>query len=289
MTDEQLLSEATLRAVEQYVANPTQALLLSGPIGVGKALLAKDIAAQLLGVDQNKVQEHAYIRWIEPVDSKIAISAIRELQHFMSRTVPGEGVVTRLVCIVNADTMTREAQNALLKLLEEPAERATIVLTASSPRQLLPTVRSRVQTIAVRPPALSTITDVFVQEGYDETRVQRAQQLAGDNIERLRELLSDDVDTAARDVELVKSYLAVGQFERLSRIDRELKDKQVAMQFVKTLVTMAHSSIKYSVAHNASQSLTRWQSILEAAYIARTALSRNANTKLVLTELMLSL
>lgn len=289
MTEELLLSEGTRDAIARYIATPTHAVLLSGPTGTGKRLLAADIAAQLLSVRPERVEEHAYIRWLQPEDGKIAISTVRELQPFMSRTVPGNGAVTRVVCVVDADTMTREAQNALLKLLEEPTERAAIILTSSSPQRLLSTVLSRLQKITIRLPESSDVAAAFVREGHDEQRVKRALQLSGDNLQRARELLDDDNDAAGTDIELVKSFLAAGQFERLSRIDRELKDKQVAVTFVATLVAVAHSSIKYSVAHDNTAALQRWQSILEAAYTARTALSRNANTKLVLTELMLSL
>jgi DNA polymerase-3 subunit delta' len=71
----------------------------------------------------------------------IVIQQIRELNHHATYA-PREG--RRRVFIVDpADRMHAESQNALLKTLEEPGSRTVIVLVASRPHVLLPTVRSR--------------------------------------------------------------------------------------------------------------------------------------------------
>jgi DNA polymerase III delta' subunit len=66
---------------------------------------------------------------------------------------------SKMFLIDRADCMNDAAQNALLKTLEEPEGRTTIVLTTASPEALLPTVRSRIQTVHFVPPAELAVAD----------------------------------------------------------------------------------------------------------------------------------
>lgn len=74
--------------------------------------------------------------------------------------------------------MNKEAQNALLKLLEEPPEKTVFIMTTSRPRLLLPTVLSRVQKLHIVVPQSSVVHAAFVANGYEKTEVQKAQLAA---------------------------------------------------------------------------------------------------------------
>ena len=69
--------------------------------------------------------------------------------------MPNEGSGKAYI-IQDADTMNLQAQNALLKLLEEPPESASFILCAANPQQLLPTVRSRCELIRTNADALES-------------------------------------------------------------------------------------------------------------------------------------
>ena len=84
-------------------------------------------------------------------------------------------------------------------------------------------------------------------------------------------------------VQLVKQVLAASPNQRLLMIDKELKPKDTASQFTNVLATIADATLK------TSPQINRWHKILTAAHGATEALSKNANQKLVLTELMLTL
>ena len=124
-------------------ANPPQALLLTGPTGRGLTTLARHLAQQW-----GKL-EHV----VQPISQKtgstaaISVEAVRELY---SQT-KGKSTTRSVVLIDNADAMTLSAQNALLKLLEEPSTNVHFILTSHTPERLLTTVRSRTQHIAVPP------------------------------------------------------------------------------------------------------------------------------------------
>jgi DNA polymerase III delta prime subunit len=75
------------------------------------------------------------------------ISDIRELIHFLSYT-PARSKI-KLAVIIDADKMTSESANALLKTLEEPPEYAKIILTTRDPHKILPTIMSRCRKIRI--------------------------------------------------------------------------------------------------------------------------------------------
>jgi energy-coupling factor transporter ATP-binding protein EcfA2 len=85
----------------------------------------------------------------------LTVEQVRQAQQALARTaVEGRA---RIAWIRAADHLDEEGQNALLKTLEEPGERTFLLLEASMPEHLLPTVRSRVQSLRVLPLADSAI------------------------------------------------------------------------------------------------------------------------------------
>lgn len=75
----------------------------------------------------------------------IKIAEIRELIHWLSLKPLGNG--KKMAIIFNAEKMTLEAANALLKTLEEPPSYAKIILTTLDEQKILPTIHSRCQKI----------------------------------------------------------------------------------------------------------------------------------------------
>lgn len=82
-------------------------------------------------------------------DPTIGIDAVRAVQHLLGRKPYGGG--NRLIVLREADKATVEAQNALLKLLEEPPESTYIVVFAGTEEKILATVRSRSHIIRIAP------------------------------------------------------------------------------------------------------------------------------------------
>ncbi len=127
------------------------AYLFYGPSKIGKRTFAVEFS-KLLQAPEERL---ANFLLIEPVkggddegDNKresIHISQIRELKEKLSLYSASGGY--KIVVIDNAGTMTRDAQGALLKLLEEPKGKALFILIAESKDQLLETIASRCEPI----------------------------------------------------------------------------------------------------------------------------------------------
>ncbi len=92
---------------------------------------------------------HPDVRIVSPEGLSVKIDQIREIKKEMSLKPRRDGGF-RVTIIEGAEKMTTEAQNSLLKLLEEPPDRAVFVLVSQNPSGLLPTVRSRCQVVRLR-------------------------------------------------------------------------------------------------------------------------------------------
>lgn len=106
------------------------------------------------------IGDHADLLWVErgPDDTRVRIGQIRALQHALRlRTTEGG---RRIVVVADAEWLNQEAQNALLRLLEEPPPQTTLVLVASTSAGLLATVRSRCQRVPLRAAVRDPLADL---------------------------------------------------------------------------------------------------------------------------------
>jgi DNA polymerase-3 subunit delta' len=95
---------------------------------------------------------HPDVNWLRPQEEsrQIRIEQVRELSAELALTSHGGGY--KVGIIAPADALNRFAANALLKTLEEPPPRTVLILVASEPSRLPPTVLSRCQRLRIRAP-----------------------------------------------------------------------------------------------------------------------------------------
>jgi DNA polymerase-3 subunit delta' len=129
------------------------AYLFAGPENVGKRSVAIEFI-KMLGCDDIEKDVHPDVLIVEPEiiekkgvkkEKEITIDQARQIRHQMS-LFPYQAPY-KIVLIDQAERMTREASNALLKTLEEPSGRAILILITANPQLLLPTIVSRCQLV----------------------------------------------------------------------------------------------------------------------------------------------
>ena len=124
-------------------------LSFSGKEGTGKKLVALSFLRTLLNVSETEdIRKHPDLFLIEKEDEMIKADDIRALINFSSIKSYLGG--KKAVLIDNAENMNKNAQNALLKILEEPPKGEFIILITKDFEELLPTIRSRVTNILFR-------------------------------------------------------------------------------------------------------------------------------------------
>ena len=113
----------------------------------------------------------------EKEQGPLKVEQIRELGEFVSRTSGREGA--RVVLLAPAEAMNINAANALLKNLEEPSGSVIFLLITDHPSGLLPTIRSRCQTIAFPVPPQQSALRWLRESGIENEDADSALNLAG--------------------------------------------------------------------------------------------------------------
>src|SRR3990167_2539110 len=104
-----VLHPNTETAIKRYLGKPGHALLIEAADGAGKGALAAYIASCLLGTEVNRLSRQPFFQIV--------------------RTIGSSHSIRRVLVLENAELLTIEAQNAFLKLLEEPPADTVIILT----------------------------------------------------------------------------------------------------------------------------------------------------------------
>lgn len=175
--------------------------LITGPKGVGKATLAWRIARFLLAtpdveadggmfgappppttldISPDHPVSHRMAAWAEPglacitrsinedtkkLRNEIVVEDIRKLGKFFGLSAADGG--RRVVIVDSADEMNTSAANALLKMLEEPPARTTLLLVSHQPTRLLPTIRSRCRILRLSPLGPDDMAAALAQTGIE--------------------------------------------------------------------------------------------------------------------------
>lgn len=193
----------------------THAWLFTGPAGSGRSTAARAFAAALQctrdgvgcgecsGCHTTATGTHADVRFVVPDGLSIPVAQMRELV-LRAASVPTAGRFQVLV-VEDADRLTEQAGNALLKAIEEPPDRTVFLLCAPSthPDDVSLTIRSRCRLLALRQPAAPDVAELLVRRDgiapADATWVAAATQ---GHVGRARRLARDPQARARREAVL---------------------------------------------------------------------------------------
>ncbi|MGM9533737.1 MAG: ATP-binding protein [Intestinibacter sp.] len=174
---------------KKYLSNSLKSNMIShaymfeGPSGVGKNTLARELARILLEME-NLFNSPDYIE-IKPDGNSIKIAQIRKMQTDIL-VKPYKSY--KIYVFDEAQKMTVEAQNALLKTLEEPPKYAIIILVTNNKESLLDTIKSRCEIIKFTPIPIKEIADYLIKTGVDEKRASLLANFSRGSMQKAIEL-----------------------------------------------------------------------------------------------------
>jgi DNA polymerase-3 subunit delta' len=208
LVGQQVLIERLQRAV---AGDMSHAWLFTGPPGSGRSNAAIAFAAGLqceLGgcgqchsCHEVSVGSHPDVRITRTEKLSIGVDEVRDLVR--SSALAPVGNRWQVMVVEDADRLTDQAANALLKAIEEPTERTVWLLCAPTVEDVLPTIRSRTRLVVLATPSVEDVTDFLVRtEGLGVETASYAARASQGHIGRARALARDE-DTRRRRREVV--------------------------------------------------------------------------------------
>ena len=289
------------RRVDKWTLS--HAHLIIGPNGIGKSILARIFALKIL----NKDKDIDYVDIINyrPSKASMGIDEVREIIEEVSKR-PYEGD-KKVIIIHEGSKLTVQAQNALLKTIEEPPQGVYIILLAESLETLLDTIKSRCQVYKLTPlnnkqmeMYINTLGRYSEEEiraslAYGEGIPGKAERLLNDsNLSELREVIMNllkDINYAKEDLVLIyenklENYKTekdeilnlMASFIRDIIVAKELEDKNKIINIDKynDIVEVANSL-----------SYKKLNSMLEYIKEGRVNLMNNGNYSLVISVILM--
>ncbi len=238
------LSDVTRKFVEDFSQSLPHAVLLTGSVGVGLGALAKHLT------DSNGTLLVSVAPEVKRTGSLAAIS-IERIRELYTETRSRQNTPS-FVIIDDADAMTTAAQNSLLKLLEEPNESIHFILTSHSPDRLLPTIRSRVRTLAV--PPLTTLESrrllhsIGIKDELAEQRLLFVADGLPAELKRLAETDSDFKELSER-VNKARRLIEGSTYSRLAAVQSLSEDRAATLKVIETVILL----LRRSLANNPDQ------------------------------------
>jgi DNA polymerase-3 subunit delta' len=178
--------------------NIPHAILFSGPDKIGKKKIAIEFIKNIFcekgcgecyacrAIDSGNFPDLAML---SPVEGNIEIEQVRNLQNRLS--LKSYNNYLKVWIIDDAHLMRKDAQNALLKTLEEPKGDTLLIVITSYPEMLLPTIRSRLQQIKFSAVSRKDIEEHLISLGGGKEKVKEIAMISSGQIGKAIEFLSD--------------------------------------------------------------------------------------------------
>lgn len=273
-----IINEQSRATLESLVRTMPQALLLTGPEGIGLATIAQALG-KARGAVVSVVLPTDKDGAVEIEKGSIRVASIRDL-YDQTRTKQSQ---SQVIIIDFAERMSLGSQNAFLKLLEEPNSSTYFILASHRPDDLLPTVRSRTQRINLQPVSneqslklLDTlqVTDpatraklLFIAEGLPAELVRLTADTA--YFDKRAAIMTD-----------ARSYLSANAYDQLRIINSYKDNRSDALALIQSIISIARRIISTKP----EPSLIKQLELLTQAY---ERIQANQNIRLQLARIVL--
>ena len=295
------------------------AYLLKGPKGIGKTTIGKKFAKMILcsskakrpcNICQSCIQfdtaNHPDYKYVEPMGQSIRIDQIRELRQDIA-IKPYQGRY-KIYLIDDSHIMTQQAQNALLKTLEEPPSFVVIILCTDNIHALLPTITSRCQSIPIRHLASRYIVEILKKRNIDEDKARVYAQISAGIAGRAIDISMDEEFKTLREktLDYIGDLFSKPDVQILKDIDLFISNRENIWTIMELLALFMRDVLVYSETldnhliintdklseiYRYSEEISREQikGAIESIKAAQRMLKSNANFQLTIENMLLSI
>jgi hypothetical protein len=271
-----ILNQRTQSWMEAYVKNPNTTLFIESNYDIYAATYIVDyLSKKLLGARPQYV--------IKPEKTAVTIDQVRNLQKSLSLQANHQQnmqSVTRIAVLEQADLLTQEAQNALLKVIEELPSSTVIFIVAPSRNDVLPTIQSRCFILPVLP--LNSAEVVENSHNPDRTKKLLAQSGCMPGI--YYGLDNNDQYNWLSVIEDSKKFISGDKKTKLI-IAQQYSTENKINDLLRGLIITSKSALH----HAKPASKVKWSGILQSCLEADKQLKDKVSSKLVLLGLSVSI
>lgn len=274
--NDQWIHELSLRQLDELAVSSPHALIIEGQMGIGLANAAQYLAETMDATVSTVLPERD--EKIDLEKGTITIDIIRRL-YDQTKTLAAK---KRVIVIHEAHTMGLQAQNAFLKLLEEPTASTHFVLLTSERSALLPTVTSRAQLVTLRRPTHAVAEALLDSAGVKDATKRSQLLFIADGLPELMISLIDNSELFEQRATIMRDARVVVQgqpYQRLVIAQRYKDERKDAL----LLVSDAMRLIRIGVNNNPSPDHMKR---LERLLVIGERLSANGNVRLQLASLV---
>lgn len=267
-----------------------------GPHGLGKRTVVNRITAELLGSNYSKVESNPdYFLVTRSIDEKtglakteISVAQARTLRSTLREKPWGNGY--RVAVIDEAETLSNEAANALLKIVEEPPEKTILFFLVDRVENIPVTIRSRTEVFYFSLVREAEIASALVAKGIETVKAGAIAELAWGRPGRALELATDE-EFFGKEIELAKIFkkLLIAPASQRNAILEQLTEKKdgtrVAEEMANVLDTWLMTG-RGMLRREADD--TRVAHVIDSLHEAKVMLRQNVNPRLILENIFLT-
>jgi DNA polymerase-3 subunit delta' len=295
------LSTALPVLLKQYAdQSAPHALMISGQFGVGKATLSGLLARALLceaaghrpcgacpGCRKTQSLSHPNLLQVRAAQKQRSVKVeqaralIASLSSYPFETGP------RVVLLELVDTFTVQAQNALLKAVEEPDSATYFLLTCQNEQAVLSTIRSRCRMVRLPDWPDALIAQVLIQQGIARDEATKLTALAQGSPGKALQIKEDASFWSAKQL-ADETLLAITNLEQLPEASARLRDARDKADVILDYVQGAALRLAQDAAFDPDAGL-RAQQLLESVLAARKFQASNLSWQAIADWMLLTI
>ena len=262
-----ILADKFIPIYEKLLSELPHALLLVGKPGVGLHSIASTLAVK-----------HGELVLLAPASKTKGATPIISVDEIRSVYEAVRSHRPQVVIVDDADSMTPAAQNAFLKLLEEPNASTSFILTSHAHEKLLSTIRSRARSVLVPNPDATQVRKLLDSAPADATTKTQLQFIAGNKPAELTRLINDVTYFTARKqaIGTAKQLIEQPLYHCFVMLSKQKFDRISALQLIVDMIELLERT-------RSQRSIKRITPLLEA----HENISRGGNPRLQLSAAML--